>query len=59
MKKARDAAEQAAYEQGRHARQVAIGRDQSPHAGKLLPHWEKGWDFADETLKPAKAKARK
>jgi hypothetical protein len=59
MKKQRDAAEQAAFEQGRHARSVAIGRDQSPLTGKLLPHWEAGWDFEDEAREPKKAKGKK
>lgn len=46
----RDAAEAAAYEQGRRARKVAIARDQAPF-GKddpLLKHWHKGWDFEDD-----------
>lgn len=46
----RDAAEQAAYDQGFHARMVSIPRDSDPHgkASKLQKHWQAGWDDADE-----------
>lgn len=45
-----DADELAAYEQGRFARQNAIGRRDSPHAhgARLRKHWEAGWDYEDK-----------
>jgi hypothetical protein len=46
----RDAAEQAAYDQGAHARAVSIPRHSDPHgkASKLQKHWQAGWDDVDE-----------
>jgi hypothetical protein len=46
----RDATEQAAYDQGAHARAVSIPRDSDPHgkASKLQKHWRAGWDDADK-----------
>jgi hypothetical protein len=63
MTKQRDAAEQQAYEAGRHARSVSIARDQDPHGhqSKLQPHWQAGWDAEDElrTAAPVVTKAKK
>lgn len=67
MTKEREAAEQAAFDQGRHARAVAIPRDSDPHgkASKLQKHWLEGWDEedglrgsdADQAARVAKADA--
>lgn len=47
MTKQRDDAERQAYDQGRHARAVSIGRDQSPLVEPLRKDWQEGWDFED------------
>ena len=44
----RDAAEQAAYNQGRHARKNGIGEAQSPHSkGVMRDAWVEGWQYQD------------
>ena len=48
MTKKRTDSEQRAFDQGRHARSVAIGRDQSPLTGDLRDTWQEGWDAEDE-----------
>ena len=45
---ARDAAEQAAFNQGRHARKNGIGEAESPHGkGVMRDAWVEGWKFQD------------
>lgn len=45
----RDAAEVAAYNQGRHARKSGIGEAESPHGkGALRDAWVEGWKFQDK-----------
>jgi hypothetical protein len=55
MTKQRDAAQQQAFDQGRHARSVSIARDQDPHGrqSNLQKHWQAGWD-AEDDLRNAK-----
>tara|TARA_Y100001951_G_scaffold103324_1_gene111893 strand:+ start:708 stop:1043 length:336 start_codon:yes stop_codon:yes gene_type:complete len=44
----RDAAVQAAYDKGRHARRNGIGRYQSPYSkGEMRDAYVEGWDFQD------------
>ncbi|GEM_PF-2078042 len=44
----RDAAEQAAYDQGRRSRKSGIGRAESPFSkGALRDAYCEGWDFQD------------
>jgi hypothetical protein len=63
MTKKRDAAQQQAYDQGRHARTVAIPRDSDPHGttSKLQKHWLAGWDDEDalRSAEPVVTKAKK
>lgn len=45
----RDAAIEAAYNKGRHARKNGIGRGDCPFsAGEMRDAWREGWDFQDE-----------
>lgn len=48
--KARDAADDAIYREGREARSRSIPRGSSPHIGKTRDLWREGWDFQDEVL---------